>query len=89
MKVKENVTDKFGHECILFTNAKTEKIYEYLWNNYGGMGYKFSVVFDVSGEELPDQKELKEAWCYFLGDTLDEVVEYIGDIKVVNKSDAL
>ena len=52
--------DRFGNYPALWIKGKDanpQKIYEELWERYGGQGYKFAIVFDCSKDEWEDQQE--------------------------------
>lgn len=83
MKVIEDTKDKYGNYCIIFKSTNLKQINEWLYNHYGGEGYKFAIVIDVSTEA--DFEPLAETHAYFLNDLLEEVVDYIGIKEVLEE----
>lgn len=83
MKFRENQSCEencYGQTPAAFiseSDATPQKIHETLWSaGYGGQGYKFAVIFDVSHDEY--EPAPKETQLYFLDDILNEVCEYAG-----------
>lgn len=60
-------------------------LYDWLYQHYGGQGYKFVLVFDVSGDEYcPPPKNMP---IYMMDDIMDEFLEY-ADLKLVDNHSA-
>lgn len=76
MKVETEVKDRFGRYCHRFDTTDLKKIYEWLWNEYGGDGYKFAIVIDVSLDV--DFEPQKQTYVYFLDEIEDELKAYKG-----------
>ena len=91
MKVYEDENaDRYGNYPALRIKGKDanpQKIYEELWNRYGGQGYKFAIVFDCSKEEFEDPE--KETPIYFLDAILEEMINYCGVEEVRRRLDEL
>lgn len=73
-KVIEDVQDRFGRYYIRFTGYTLLQIHEWLWNRYGGEGYKFGIVLDVSKEEFEPMDNT--VYVYFLDALAAEVEDY-------------
>lgn len=86
MKIKDICgveTDKHGQDIAALVSGKDFKeLFEWLWNKYGGQGYKFVMVFDVSAEEYCDPDELP---LYFMDCVINEVAHY-SDVEWRDKS---
>ena len=91
MKVYEDENaDRYGNYPALRIKGKDanpQKIYEELWNRYGGQGYNFAIVFDCSKEEFEDPE--KETPIYFLDAILEEMINYCGVEEVRRRLDEL
>lgn len=74
--------DRYGTDCIIFKTHNLKDIQEWLWDNYGGYGYKFSIVIDMSKDEY---EVPGETYVYFLDEILPEAAEYAGK-EIVNKA---
>ncbi len=91
MKVYEDEKkDRFGIYPALWIEgrgANPQKIYEELWERYGGQGYKFAIVFDCSKDEWEDPE--KKTPVYFLDTILEEIISYRGLEEVRRRLDEL
>lgn len=79
MKISEGEkADRFGNYPIWIRgkDANPQKVYEKLYEKYGGQGFKFAIIIDCSHEEWREPEE--ETPIYFLTDIFDEVIYYIG-----------
>lgn len=76
MKVIESEKpDRAGHYPIFFPKTATvSQIHDWLWHRFGGEGYKFVIVIDVSHDEY---EQIDGVYVYFLGDLKEEVDEYV------------
>lgn len=83
MKVIEDTKDKYGTYCIIFKSTNLKKINEWLYNHYGGCGYKFAIVIDVSLES--DYEEPTETYVYFFDEITEELLDYTG-LKLANEN---
>ena len=68
--------DRYGRcpDAFLTPSTTLKDIWEYLWANYGGDGYKFAVVFDVSHEEYEPCPPLP---LFFLDEIEGELKAYM------------
>lgn len=80
LKVKdEEKADRYGIYPALRIAGKDacpEKIFDELWNRFGGQGYKFAILYDVSKDEYETPE--KETLVYFLDGLLREMISYVG-----------
>lgn len=75
MRVNEEGKDKYGHDCLIFSGTQNvQKIHEWLAFHYGD-GYKFCIVMDCKGEEVPEPGDV---YVYFMDELSDEVMQYSG-----------
>ncbi len=81
--------DRFGNYPIWIKgkDANPQKIFEELFYKYGGQGYKFAIIFDLSRDEFEDPE--KETPVYFLDEILEEVIDYCGIEEVRRRLDEL
>lgn len=84
MKVIEDVQDKHGNYCIIFKSTNLKQINEWLYNHYGGNGFKFAIVIDLSID--CDYEEPTETLVYFLDEITEEVLDYAG-LKLANEDE--
>lgn len=84
MKVIEDVQDKHGNYCIIFKSTNLRLIYDWLYNHYGGNGFKFAIVIDLSID--CDYEEPTETLVYFLDEITEEVLDYAG-LKLANEDE--
>ena len=82
MKVIEDTQDKYGNYCIIFKSTNLKQINEWLYNRYGGNGFKFAIVIDVSTDG--DYEVLPETYVYFLDEITEELLDYAG-LKAVKE----
>lgn len=77
MKVIESdTTDRYGKYPIIFPKSATAaQIYDWLYDHYGGEGYKFAIVIDVSHDMREDPGP---TYVYFLDEIEDELKAYSG-----------
>ena len=57
---EDEKADRFGNYPALRIRGKDanpQKIYEELWERYGGQGYKFAIVFDCSKDEWKEAEQ--------------------------------
>ena len=87
--IEEERADRFGRYPIWIKgkDANQQKIYEELYQQYGGQGYKFAIVIDCSHDEFEDAE--KETPVYFLDELLDEIISYCGVEEVRRRLDEL
>ena len=80
--IEEEREDRYGNYPIWIkgSDATPQKIHEELFNRFGGQGYKFAIIFDVSKDEWEDPE--KETPIYFMDELLDELIRYCGTEKV-------
>ncbi len=80
--IEEEREDRYGNYPIWVkgSDATPQKIQEELFRRYGGQGYKFAIVFDVSKDEWEEPE--KETPVYFLDEILDELIVYCGAEKI-------
>ena len=80
--IEEEREDRYGNYPIWVkgSDAIPQKIQEELFRRYGGQGYKFAIVFDVSKDEWEEPE--KETPVYFLDEILDELTVYCGAEKI-------
>lgn len=80
MKIREpadsaETEDKYGQDVALYVDSKAlRELFEQLYNSFGGQGYKFVIVFDVSREEYTAPG--KEMPIYFMDCILPEFADY-------------
>ena len=75
MTVIEDAEDRYGQSCIIFKTTNLKLINEWMYNHYGGNGWKFVIMLDENGDEY---HEMNEAYVYFLDSLTDEFISYIG-----------
>lgn len=83
MKIIESEReDRYGNYPIWIkgSDATPQKIQDELFRRYGGQGYKFAIVFDVSKDEWEEPE--KKTAVYFLDEILDELIAYCGVKKI-------
>ena len=76
MKVIQDIADSVGRYPIIFSSANLKEINDWLFNNYGGEGYKFAIIVDVSKDEYEPWGS--KTYAYFLDDIAGEVAAYKG-----------
>ena len=87
---EDEKTDRFGNYPTMWIKGKDanpQKIHEELYRRYGGQGYKFAIIFDLSRDEFEDPE--KETPVYFLDEILEEVIDYCGIEEVRRRLDEL
>ena len=69
--IEEEREDRYGNYPIWIkgSDATPQKIHEELFNRFGGQGYKFAIIFDVSKDEWEDPE--KETPIYFMDELTD------------------
>ena len=79
------MTFREPHECedrykqtitVEVASKDVRGIFDELFNRYGGQGYKFVMVFDVSGEEYCPPPIFTP--IYIMDDITDEFLDYSG-----------
>jgi hypothetical protein len=90
MKLRENsgyVKNKYGQDPFGWVSGKDaspQAIYNKLWDmGYGGVGYKFAIIIDMSCDEYEEPEREQE--IYYLDTILDEAIEYVGEWAVKKK----
>lgn len=79
------VNDSHGQSVAFIASQRgitPQKLQEELWNRYGGYGYKFALVIDVSAEEYAEPES--EVYVYYLDEIMPEVVDYSGIDNVLS-----
>ena len=79
-------TDRMGQDIAAQVSSKDIRaLFDWLWEKYGGQGYKFVMVFDVSGDEYAEPDEFP---LYFMDSIINEVAHY-SDVEWRDKSGTL
>ncbi len=93
MKLKLNddyIRDKYGITPFAYVSgndATPQRIFDKIWEQNGGAGYKFAIIIDVSHDEYETPE--KETPIYYLDDLFTEMCEYIGVKYAKEKIDEL
>ena len=93
MKLKLNddyIHDKYGGVPFAYisgNDATPQRIFDKIWEQCGGAGYKFAIIIDVSHDEYEEPE--KETPIYYLDELFTEMCEYIGIEHVKKKIDEL
>lgn len=80
---EENKYGQIPGFVVTGSDATPQKISEALWIAIGGQGYKFAMIFDMSGDEYEEPP--KETPVYFLDDLLQEMLVYAGRDRVLTE----
>ena len=93
MKLELNddyIHDKYGNAPFAYVSgndATPQRIFNKIWGQNGGAGYKFAIIIDVSHDEYEEPE--KETPIYYLDELFTEMCEYIGIKYAKEKIDEL